>query len=154
LYDTYVNMAPKDPHAILDAFWAAIHPLKPTSSDAEFEKYASFVHPEAKLYFQGPTKPPFIGRQGAIESIKSLLTFWEHVERRVVARTVSADGKTAMTEMDSHLIIMGEPVEHFPELEVAEFDDDGLVVGYRLYCDPQPIMDIIVAKTAAQQPAT
>ena len=146
-------MAPKDLHATLDAFWAAIHPLRSSSSDAEFEKYASFIHPEAKLYFQGMAKPPSVGRVGAIEAIKGLLSFWEHVERRVVSRALSADGKTAVAEMDSHLIIMGETVEHYPELEVVEFDDDGLIVNYRLYCDTKPISDLIASKMAAQQPA-
>ena len=64
-------------------------------------------------------------------------------------RSLSADGKTAVCEMDNHLIIMGDTLEHFPETEVVEFDNKGLIVQYRLHCDPKPITDIAVRKLYA-----
>lgn len=142
-------MATQDRHATLDAFWASIKSLSPASPKADFEKYSAFIAPNATLFLNGMSAPPVEGPEAALEAMQNLVQFWSIAERRVLSRSLSGNGKIAVVEMDNHLTIMGDGVEHFPETEVVEFDDKGLIAKYRLYCDPKPIMDIVAKKMAA-----
>jgi hypothetical protein len=137
-----------DLHKVLDAFWETIAPLRPTSSDSEYQKVASFIAPDAKLYFNGMEAPPSIGPQGAVEALKVLTTYWELKERKVVTRATSPDGKTVVAEMNNKVAIVGSELD-LVEVEFAEFSSDGLITSYRLYVDPEPIKKVISGITSA-----
>lgn len=132
-------------HTKLDAFHDAIQALSPTSPASDFEKFASFLDPNGTFYLGGMNEPPIVGRELAIEGMKKLLTYWKLCERNVVARTVSADGTVAMAEMDNLLEIRGTPLI-FKEAEVAQFNDEGLICVFKLYCDSRPIEEIMARK--------
>jgi hypothetical protein len=40
---------------------------------------------------------------------------------------------------------LGERLE-FKEIEVAEFEEEGLIVEFRIYCDDTPVEDILNRK--------
>jgi hypothetical protein len=138
-------MAP-DHFKTLDTFWSTLQTLKPDSPDAEWDKLAAFVHPEAVMYTMGMNAPPNRSRAEALAAFKGLVGYWKLVERRVVASGLSADGKTAFNEMKNHITILGETLDHYPETEIVQFDDDGLIVSYRLYLDPSSAMKIFAEK--------
>lgn len=136
--------------ATLDAFWVAVDQIQTTSTNEEWEKLAGYFADDAVLYVLGMSSPPVTGKAAAIESFKTLKTYWALVERRQRSQSLSADGKVAVVEMDNHLTIFGEHVEHFPETEVVEFDEAGKIASYRLYCDGTPLKEIAAKKMAAQ----
>lgn len=136
--------------ATLDAFWVAVDQVKTTSTDEEWKSLVDYFADNAVLYVLGMASPPVTGKAAAIESFKTLKTYWALVERRQRSQSLSTDGKVAVVEMDNHLTIFGEHVEHFPETEVVEFDDAGKIASYRLYCDGTPLKDIAAKKMAEQ----
>lgn len=124
-------------HAKLDAFWESIAPLRPASTDAEYQKMASFIAPDAKLWFNGVNAPVTIGPAGAVEALKTMTTFWSIEERRVLTRATSTDGKTIIAEMDNRLVLGGLPTD-LNEVEIVTFNDEGLIQTYRLHVDLEP----------------
>jgi hypothetical protein len=133
--------SPDELHARLDAWWASIKPLRPDSSEADWNKMASYIAPGAKLYLNGVLAPPCIGPEGAIETLKGLTAYWSITERRVLTRAASADGKTLVAEMYNPLVVAGTPLD-FDEIEVVRFDEQGRIENYRLHCDAEPIKAI------------
>ncbi|KAI8635366.1 hypothetical protein F5Y19DRAFT_469235 [Xylariaceae sp. FL1651] len=131
-------------HAKLDAFWVAVQALQPDSSDAEYAHMASFLAPDAELFFSGVNQPAAHGREGAAQQMRQMTAYWRLEERRVRSRAASADGRTLVAEMCNALRIRGEPVE-LKELEIVEFDGkgEGLIVSYRLYVDASPVREAL-----------
>jgi hypothetical protein len=86
--------------------------------------------------------PPARKRNEAIDGMKQLLKYWRLKERRVRVRAITRDGKSAIAEMDNVLEILGERLE-FKEIEVADFNNDGLIVGFKIYCDNKPVEEIL-----------
>ncbi len=136
-------------HSRLDDFWAVVKSLKPTSSDEDFAKIGNYIAPESTLYFSGLRNPAAEGPDGAIAEMKGLVQTWGLNERRVLVRAASEDGKTVVTAMNNLITILGQEIE-FPETEVVEFDADDLIVNYRLYADPTPILAIFKEKAGAE----
>jgi hypothetical protein len=141
-------MAPINKPALADAWLAAIQKLSPSSPEADFAEYASFLSADCKLYMQGMSAPPVEGKEAAIATMKQLTTFWRIAEARVKSEAESADGNLLVREMDNDLIIAGERLDHFPETEFVEFDSEGKIVSFRIYTDPKPVGDILAKKAA------
>lgn len=138
------------PFTTLDKFYAVLNKVQPTSTANEWSLLTDFFTKDAVLYLQGMGGPSVTGSEATVDAIKSLKSYWALVERRQRTRALSADGKTAIVEMDNHLTIFGEHVEHFPETEVVEFNDVGKIISYRLYCDGTPLKDIVAKRMASQ----
>ncbi|KAI5467081.1 hypothetical protein BGZ63DRAFT_398689 [Mariannaea sp. PMI_226] len=132
----------------LDQWWDVIANLKIDSPQEDWDKFASYTSPESVLYFNGLSQPPARGTAEAVAALKGLLAYWAILERRVLARGVDADGKTAFVNMNNRLTIMGEELD-FAEAEVVTFDEEDRIVDYKLYFDPSPVMAIFQKKTAA-----
>lgn len=129
-------------HGKLDGFHDAISNLSENPSQDALEKFASYLSPDGEFYFGGMNVPPARKRNEAIDGMKQLLKYWRLKERRVRVRAITRDGKSAIAEMDNVLEILGERLE-FKEIEVADFNDDGLIVGFRIYCDNKPLEEIL-----------
>ncbi|KAI5927725.1 hypothetical protein F4810DRAFT_649131 [Camillea tinctor] len=138
-------------HAKLEAYWVAVRALRPDSPDADYQAMASYIAPDASLYFHGINTPPAIGPQGAIDEMRRLTTYWHLEERRVRMRATDGD-RTVVAEMDNSLLIQGVTVQ-LKELEIVEFDDQGLIKSYRLYVNPNPVAEAL-AKAKAEKEAT
>ena len=95
--------------------------------------------------------PGTVGRQEVIESMHGLQKYWKLKEHKVIMRAHSEDGKTIISEMSNILEIAGVEVKDFPETEFVEFDDQGLIKTYRLYCDPSPIKQVFDDLAAKSQ---
>ncbi|KAL1874362.1 hypothetical protein VTK73DRAFT_445 [Phialemonium thermophilum] len=150
------SISRSDLHANLDAFWLAVKALSPTAPASAFEKYGSFLAPDCIVYQSGMGQPPSRGREAAVKAMRALLGYWELVEYRVRSRASSAPSaaggrRIIVHEMDNKLRILGRTVEHFGETEVVEYDDNGLIVEYRLYCDPSPIREIFASVAAEKK---
>lgn len=138
----------KQLYPIVDAFWHDVQAITPNSPPAAYTKFASYFAPDAKAWMSGMGNPGTVGRQEAIESMHGLQKFWKLKEHKVIMRAHSEDGKTIISEMSNVLEIAGVEVRDFPETEIVEFDDQGLIKTYRLYCDPSPIKQVFADLTA------
>lgn len=136
-------------HSRLDDFWAVVKTLKTTSSEEDFAKLSDYIAPKSTLHISGMNSRAAEGPEGVIAEMKALVQTWGLNERRVLVRAVSADGRTVVSEMNNLITILGEEIE-FPETEVVEFDADGLIVNYRLYADPTPILNVFKAKSGGK----
>ncbi|KAM6527599.1 hypothetical protein FALCPG4_008655 [Fusarium falciforme] len=136
-------------HERLDGFHDAIATLTDTSTQEELKKFTKYLSPVGEFYLGGMNVPPIKTRDQAVGGMKELLNFWRLKERKVRARAVTPDGKTAIAEMESVLEILGERLD-FKEIEVADFDDEGLIVGFRIYCDNKPVEDILARHAKSQ----
>ncbi|KAF2098221.1 hypothetical protein NA57DRAFT_77013 [Rhizodiscina lignyota] len=136
----------------LTSYWDGIKALKPDSPQSEYDKVLSYCTPDATSYFAGMGAPPSKGQAEFLASLKSLTQYWALLDRRIVTEAATSNGltTTVIVEMDNRLRIMGEELD-FPELEVVEFNGEGLIANYRLYCDPSPIRDIITRKMAEKK---
>jgi hypothetical protein len=134
----------------LGEWWEIIRNLKPDSPQEDWDKYASYLNPDAVIYLSGMGAPPAKGVDEATAEMKKILGFWGIVERKVLSQGTDSAGKTAFCSMNNRLAILGEEID-FAETEVVVFDDEDRIVDYKLYCDPAPIMAIFQKKTAAGQ---
>lgn len=129
---------------------AGILSLSLESSDNEFEKAVSYLAPDCAVYRMGNPIPVSSDRAGYIADMKRLLGYWAILERRVVLRATSANGKTVVQEMDNDLKIHGVTLPHFREILVAEFNDVNLISCIRVYCDASPIYELVSKFTSGQ----
>lgn len=141
-------------HARLDAFWALVVSLRPDSSPSTWDEFGSYIAPDGVLYLSGLSAPPSKGRDGAVEAMKTLVTFWGMPERRVTARTVSEDGWTTVSDMENHITIFGESIEKFQELEVVQWEGQeattAVMKSYRLYvASEKDVLEILARKGIA-----
>ncbi len=133
----------------LEEMWTYFSTLKSTSPDSAIEGYTKFFAPAATAYFSGMSQPPTTSHESIITSIKALLTYCEHLERKIDAHVEGEDG-SVVNAMENKLLIAGEVVEGFKECEVVKFED-GKIKEYLLYCDPTPIMAVLTKKASAGQ---
>ena len=133
-------------HETLTRFWAVVYKLRPDSPADTWHELTALVSPECVIHLMGVAAPPSRGPAELIASFKTLTSTWALKERRVVSTALSADGRTAVGEMDNHIVVLGTDLEHFRETEIVEFDDAGLILNYRLYLDPSPVMKIFSDK--------
>jgi hypothetical protein len=138
--------------ANLTAMLEKLRTVSATSTDAEFEAVASYFAVDGKFYLNGMMQPPVEGRAALVPAFKQLVQYWHIDEHRVLTTAYSADGKKIVHEMDNRLNIYGETIESFPETEVAEFDEQGLIASYHLYCDSSSIVRILVQKGVMPAP--
>ncbi|KAL6401285.1 putative epoxide hydrolase protein [Ilyonectria robusta] len=132
----------------LDEWWEVMRNLKLDSPQEEWDKFTSYLNPDAVVNLSGMAAPPARGIADTVVEMKKLMGFWSLVERRVLAQGTDAAGKTAFCNMDNRLLILGEEVD-FPETEVVTFDDQDRILEYKLYCDPTPLQPIFDKKSAA-----
>jgi ketosteroid isomerase-like protein len=130
----------------LQKLWDLIATLSATSSDADFEAIGALFADNTTAYMNGMSAPPAKGRAGVVAGFRQLVQFWAIAESRVTGVFSAPDGRTVVREMANRLLIVGESVDDYKEAEVVEFDEQGLISQYRLYCDSSPIMAILVKK--------
>jgi len=81
--------------------------------------------------------------------MKSLLTYWGHLDRKIVTHVEGKDGQV-VNAMENKLMIAGEIVDGFKECEVVNFEE-GKINEYLLYCDPAPIMAVFAKKAEGKE---
>ncbi|CAM1511782.1 Fc.00g092950.m01.CDS01 [Cosmosporella sp. VM-42] len=128
-------------HHRLDEFWDIVRDLRADSPEDAWDTYASYLNPDCVVYLSGIGAAPSRGSTDAVADMKKLVTYWGLKERRVLSKGVDLEGTTVFACMNNLLVILGEELD-FPETEVVEFDNEGRIVDYRLYCDPAPIMAV------------
>jgi hypothetical protein len=63
-------------HGRLDTFHDAISIPSQTSTDAELEKFATYLSPQGEFYLGGMNVPPVTSREEAIAGMWGLLSYW------------------------------------------------------------------------------
>jgi ketosteroid isomerase-like protein len=137
-------MAPTNSQT-LEAMWNYLSTLNSTSSDADIQKYLDFFTPTATVYLSGMSQPPTTSHALLTTAIKTLLTYWSHLDRKIIHHV--EEGDAVVNAMENKLLIAGEVVEGFKECEVVKFED-GKISEYLLYVDPAPIMAVFAKKAA------
>lgn len=131
----------------LDAVYNLIETLSPDSPSSKFEEFAAFFAPNAKAWLKNMREYDSlgVGRQEIINKLKSIMTekHWRIAEREVIASAVSADGSRLFCETRKRLDVCGQPIDPFPEVEIAVFNAEGLITELRLYCCWSPIASVI-----------
>jgi hypothetical protein len=154
-YNRYYSakMAPsgKDLYPVVDAFWHDVQAITPTSTEEAYNQFVSYFAPDAKAWLSGMGTPNTVGHAEAVEAMRGMQKYWKLKMLNVVTRTHSEDGKTIISEMSNVLEVMGVDIKGFPETEFVEFDDQGLIKTYRLYCDPSPIKQVFADLAAKNQ---
>ena len=133
-------------HDTLNKFWTVVHKLKPDSPAQVWDELTALLSPQCAIHLMGVDAPASHGPTEVISGFKTMTSTWSLKERRVVTSALSADGRTAVNEMDNHITILGVDLEHFRETEIVDFDDAGLILNYRLYTDPSPVAKIFSEK--------
>lgn len=146
-----LNMASSTPQQTLDALYAIIKSLSASSTEADFAKFGAFFAPDCKAWLKNMRdfENPGIGRQGAIDKLKGLMTekYWSLDEREVLSSAVTTDGSRLLSETRKRLIVCGEPVYPFYETEVVVFNPDGLIAEMKLYSCFSSVASVIQQKT-------
>jgi ketosteroid isomerase-like protein len=135
----------KNLHRTLSDWWKTVQGLKPQSPAADWDAMTAYLSPDCVLFFGGMGAPASQGIEAAVTDLKKVLTYWQLLERRVLAEGASTHGRTIFAAMNNRLSILGQPVE-LPETEVVTFDEDGKIARYELYCDPGPIKAIFASQ--------
>ncbi|PMD36897.1 hypothetical protein L207DRAFT_636803 [Hyaloscypha variabilis F] len=133
----------------LEDMWAYLPSLNSSSTDSAIEKYLQYFTPTATVYLSGMSQPPTTSHESLATGLKSLLTYWGHLERKVVIH-VEGKGGEIVNAMENKLLIAGEVVEGFKECEVVKFEG-GKISEYLLYCDPAPIMAVFAKKAEEKE---
>lgn len=133
----------------LEEMWTYIQTLSSTSTDAEVQYYTSFFTPTAIAYLSGISQPPSTSHETLIASLKTLLTYYVHLERKITTHVLGEDG-SVVNALESKISILGEVIEDFKECEIVKFEG-GKISEYLLYCDPAPIMAIFTKKAEGNQ---
>ena len=108
-----------------------------------------FFTPNAIVYLSGMSQPPTTSHESLTTSMKSLLTYWGHLERKVVMH-VEGNDEEIVNAIENKLLIAGEVVDGFKECEVVKFKE-GKISEYLLYCDPAPSMAVFAKKAEAEE---
>ncbi|KAK75237.1 nuclear transport factor 2 family protein [Bordetella bronchiseptica] len=135
----------KNLHQTLSDWWKAIQGLMLESPEADWKAMTAYLSPDCVLFFGGMGAPASQGIEAAVADLKKIMSYWQLLERRVLAEGLDAHGKTAFVTMNNCLAILGQKVE-LPETEVVTFDEEGKISRYELYCDPSPIKAIFASK--------
>lgn len=133
----------------LDELYVIIQQLRPTSSDEEFEKFASYFTSDCTVYLKSMNmhRMPGISRHEAIEDMKEVLEKVHIEEREVLHFSLAPDGYTAFCETKQRVNCMGDIIEPFYETEIVTFDDEGLIKVLKVYSCWSPIVRIVQDKT-------
>jgi hypothetical protein len=140
-------MASKNSQTLED-MWEYLSTLTSTSTKDAIQGYTQFFTPSATVYLSGMSQPPATSHDSLTTAVKALLTYWGHLERKIVVHVDGEDG-SVVNAMENRLLIAGEVVEGFKECEVVRFEE-GKIKEYLLYCDPSPIMAVF-AKQAEER---
>lgn len=129
----------------LDALYDKWQKLPTDSSDSALESFASHFSTNATAWLLSMRElaDPSIGREGIIEGIKKALSDSQITERRVVARSVTPDGRKVFIETSNAVTVHGKLIDPLPETTVVEFDDKGLIVDFKIYSCRSPIVALI-----------
>ena len=136
-------------HQTLEAMWETLSTYNSQTPDSTIQEYTEFFTPTATVYLSGMGQPPTTSHESLIAGLKTILTYYAHVDRKVIVHTEGEDG-TIVNAMENKITILGELIEGFAECEVVTFKE-GKIEGYRLYVDPAPIMAIFAKKTEEQK---
>jgi ketosteroid isomerase-like protein len=132
----------------LEAMWDYISTLSSTSTDSELQHYTSFFTSDAVVYLSGMSQPPSTSHDSLIVSLRTLLTYWAHLDRKITIHVEGDDG-SVVNAMENSISITGEALEGFKECEIVKFEG-GKISEYLLYCDPAPIMAVFAKKAEGQ----
>jgi hypothetical protein len=81
----------------------------------------AYLSPDCVLFFGGMGAPASQGIEAVVTDLKKVLTYWQLIERRVLAEGLSADGNTVFAAMNNRLSILGQHIE-LPETEVEKVE--------------------------------
>ena len=127
----------------LTEMWDFLGTLTPTPSEADLEKLTSFYEPNAICYLSGMEQPPTTNNETLIQAVKTLMTFWAILERKVTKTVAGEEGKLVVNAMENKLRIAGQELEGFHEVEMVTFSKKGRIQVYQLWADPTRIMAVL-----------
>jgi hypothetical protein len=132
----------------LEELYATIQTLRPSSSQDDFDKFASFFTTDCAVYLKSmnPHNMPAISRSEAIEDLQEVLSKYSLESREVIFHTLASDNYTVLCETKKRINVMSEVID-FPETEVVTFDEGGLIKVLKLYSCWSPIVTIVQEKT-------
>ncbi|KAL3439949.1 hypothetical protein BJX65DRAFT_315260 [Aspergillus insuetus] len=136
-------------HSKLTAWWMVIQNLRVDTPPEDWNVFSSYLNSNCTVYLNGMNAEPCKGCDSTAQQMKRLLTYWAIKERRVLSQGLDPGGRVITASLLNTLLIRDELLD-LPEAEVVEFDDEGRILEYRLYADPQPIMAILRAKADSE----
>lgn len=119
------------------------------SSDETFRNFASYFSPNAIAWLLSMRElaEPSIGRDSIIQGIKAAIRDSQVVERHVIARSTIAGERKVFLESSSTIKVFGKTLDSFPETTVVQFDEEGLIVDFKIYSCRSPIVAAIQEAT-------
>jgi hypothetical protein len=119
----------------LNALYNQLEALRPDSSDAELDSFASFFSEDCVVNFESmrEVKEPSLGRQGVVEKLRDVMRHLYLEQRTVVSQVISESDKRVFSEMKNRYNVHSEVLEDLPETLVATFDDEGFITNFSLY---------------------
>jgi ketosteroid isomerase-like protein len=133
----------------LEALWDHLSTMNSSSPETAYERYLEFFTPTATVYLSGMSQPPTTSYDSLKTAIKTLLTYWGHLDRKIVHHVEGEDG-SVVNAMENKLLIAGDVVDGFKECEVVRFEG-GKISQYLLYCDPAPIIAVFAKKAQGKE---
>jgi ketosteroid isomerase-like protein len=129
--------------------WDHLSTMSSSSTEAAYEQYLEFFTPAATVFLSGMSQPPTTSHDSLNTAVKTLLTYWGHLDRKVIHHVEGEDG-SVVNAMENKLLIAGEVVDGFKECEVVRFEG-GKISQYLLYCDPAPIRAVFAKKAEGKE---
>ncbi|RFU75734.1 hypothetical protein TARUN_6493 [Trichoderma arundinaceum] len=119
----------------LDALYTQLEALRPESSDADLEKFASLFSNDCDVYLRSmrEVKDPALNRQDIVTQLRDIMKDQYFEKRKIVSQVVSEKDSRVFSEMENRYNVHQHIFAAFPETLVATFDDEGLVNSFKLY---------------------
>ncbi|KAL7935105.1 hypothetical protein V8C35DRAFT_300730 [Trichoderma chlorosporum] len=119
----------------IDTIYSQYTSLRPDSSDADLDKFASLFSDDCAVYLKSmrEAKEPAVNRKAIVDTLREMMKDQYLEDRKVVSSLVSEKDSRVYVEMQNRYIVHSKPMEDFPETLVATFDNEGLVKSFKLY---------------------
>ncbi|KAK0765821.1 hypothetical protein N5P37_001760 [Trichoderma harzianum] len=133
----------------LNTLYSQYESLRPDSSDADLEKFASLFSNNCTVFLKSmrEAKDPDLNRQAIVSTLREMMKDQYLEKRKVVSQQINEQDSRVFLEMENRYNVHSKVLEDFPETLVATFDDEGLVDTFKLYSCRSHFVMMIQAAT-------
>ncbi|UKZ77051.1 hypothetical protein TrVFT333_004768 [Trichoderma virens FT-333] len=133
----------------LNTLYSQYESLRPESSDADLEKFASLFSDNCTVFLKSmrEAKDPAVNRQAIVAVLREMMKDQYLEKRKVVSQLINEQDSRAFVEMENRYNVHSKVLDDFPETLVATFDDEGLVNTFKLYSCRSHLVMMIQAAT-------
>lgn len=133
----------------LDDLYKTIDGLTLNSTSEKFDAFGAFFSGNCTVYLKSMREydEPSAGPQAAIDALRDNKKEQHVAERRILSRSITADGLTIYCEMKNRLHVLGQTLDPFYETAVVVFNDKGFITELKQYSCRSHIAEIIQDQT-------